>query len=147
MRYCPYCHHWNVGRLQLCNYCGRSWHVRLCPRGHANPYDAQYCGVCGSADLTDTAGPRPLWIWLVRVGVVLVFVALLVLLGRGRPHLTEPIISYMVAIGLLIAGLSLVLSILPNPVRRLLLTINRIAKKMLKRALSWFRDKLKQLFE
>lgn len=147
MRYCPYCRRWNAGRPQLCNYCGRSWHVRLCRRGHANPYDAEYCGACGSADLTDTAGPRPLWIWLVRAAALALFIFLVVLLSRGRLYLSDLTIAYVLAIGLLLAGLYLTLSILPGPLKKLLLAINRIVKRILLGAFKWCWEKLKQVFE
>ena len=61
MRYCPNCQRINVGHPLICNYCGRTWYVKLCPRGHANLPDVQFCGECGSTDLSDPAGPKPWW--------------------------------------------------------------------------------------
>lgn len=73
MKYCSFCKRLNSGRPKICMYCGRSWHQRLCSRGHENPSDAQYCGTCGSTELTETVGPRS---WRARLLLVLV-VALL----------------------------------------------------------------------
>src|SRR5664280_3283249 len=61
MRYCPRCRRFNPGSPRICHFCGSTWYVRLCPRGHENPPNAQYCGACGSTDLSETAGRRP---WL-----------------------------------------------------------------------------------
>lgn len=67
MRYCPYCKRFNEGNPPICHFCGRTWYVRLCQRGHENPYNAQYCGICGSADLTDTAGSRPVMLVVIKL--------------------------------------------------------------------------------
>lgn len=55
MRLCPHCKRLNPGRPDRCHYCGRTWHLRLCPWGHPNPCDAVFCGRCGSADLSRPA--------------------------------------------------------------------------------------------
>ena len=143
MRYCPYCHRWNTGRPPRCCYCGRTWHVRLCPRGHENPPDAQFCGSCGSADLTETAGSRPLWFRLMRIGILVVLVVLVATLARSRFRLTEQNVAYMLAMGLILVGLFLALSLLPSPLRRpLLLFINK-AKSTAMRGLRWCWERLK----
>jgi len=69
MRYCPYCRRFNEGNPQICHFCGRTWYIKLCPRGHENPFNAQYCGTCGSADLSDTAG---------SISVILVVIKLII---------------------------------------------------------------------
>jgi len=143
MRYCPYCQRFNSGRPQLCYYCGHTWHVRLCPRGHENPPDAQFCGTCGSADLTETSGPRPLWVSLVWIGILAVLVILLTSLPRCRFNLTEQGRTLVVAIVILFMGLHLALSHLPGPIKRPILSINRIIKRVTLSVIIWFWEKLK----
>lgn len=146
MRYCPYCQRLNPGRPQICYYCGRTWHVRLCPRGHENVVDAQYCGTCGSADLTETAGRFPLWIWLVRIGI-LVFVAFLIAsLGNLKFRLNEQSIAYVVAIFMLLLAMHIALSQIPAPARRLVQSMIRFMKKAVLTLLSWGWEKIKNLF-
>ena len=72
MRYCPYCRRFNEGKPQICHFCGRTWYIRLCPRGHENPYNAQYCGTCGSADLTETAGRRSWFFIFLKIGFLII---------------------------------------------------------------------------
>lgn len=67
MRYCPYCRRFNEGNPQICHFCGRTWYIKLCPRGHENPFNAQYCGTCGSADLSDTAGSRSVILFVIKL--------------------------------------------------------------------------------
>lgn len=55
MRYCPNCRRINQAWPQRCRFCGMTWNVRICRRGHENPPGAVFCGECGSADLTETA--------------------------------------------------------------------------------------------
>lgn len=121
MRYCPHCQRFNPGRPQFCHFCGRTWHVRLCPRGHENPAHVQYCGTCGSADLTDTAGPRSWFLVALKIG-------LWVLIGMSgyfivngifnllRPPVVYRTLTFVVIICLLILGFQLALSILPRSI-------------------------------
>lgn len=85
MRYCYFCNHLTTGKPLFCNYCGRSYNVKLCPRLHANPRSAQACSQCGSRDLS-TPQPRvPLWVPVVEFlvslipGLVLAVVSALVI--------------------------------------------------------------------
>jgi len=55
MRYCPNCRRINEGWPERCRYCGLTWGVRFCRRGHPNPASAVFCGECGSGDMTETA--------------------------------------------------------------------------------------------
>jgi hypothetical protein len=55
MRWCPSCRRISPGQPERCHYCGRTWNLRLCPSGHENPPDSQYCGLCGSARLSEPA--------------------------------------------------------------------------------------------
>ena len=146
MRFCPHCHRLNPGRPMICHYCGRTWHVRLCPRGHENPPDSQFCGICGSADLTETAGPVPFWIWLIRIGSLIIFILFIASLNPPEFHLTDQIIAQVIAIAILIFVINMSLSGLPGPVRRFFLMVTRIAKKWFIRVAVWCWERLKIMF-
>jgi hypothetical protein len=147
MRYCPNCRRWNNGRPQFCHYCGCTWHVRLCPRGHDNPPDTIYCGTCGSAELTDTAGPRThYWVWLIRLAVISILLLFVITITRSRFHLSQQFIAYIIAIVLLFIGLNLVISILPNPIRRPVSAgINKL-KGIGRQIIGWIWEKFKLIF-
>src|SRR4051794_22701042 len=69
MRRCTACFRFHPGTPTFCAYCGRSFDVRICSRGHRNPRGVQFCAECGSADLSTPAPPAS---WLHHVsGVVL----------------------------------------------------------------------------
>jgi RNA polymerase subunit RPABC4/transcription elongation factor Spt4 len=51
MRYCRNCRKFTAGKPAYCNFCGRSYSVKLCPRGHRNPRSADACAECGSREL------------------------------------------------------------------------------------------------
>jgi hypothetical protein len=130
----------------ICHYCGRTWHVRLCPRGHENPPDAQFCGICGSADLTDTAGPIPFWIWLIRIGTLVILVMVILCIASLDPpefHLNDQIIAQLIAIAILIFAINISLSVMPVPVRRGVLKFTKILKKWLIRVIGWCWEKVK----
>lgn len=88
MKYCPFCKRLNSGRPRICRYCGRSWHQRLCPRGHENPHNAQYCGDCGSTELTETVGPRS---WRVQLSLL----AGLLLLGTVVIYTLQHLLQFL----------------------------------------------------
>jgi hypothetical protein len=127
----------------ICHYCGRTWHVRLCPRSHVNPPDALVCGSCGSADLTETAGPVPFWIWLIRIGVLIIFIILIASLNLPKFKLNDQIIAQVIAIAILIFAINMSLSALPAPVRRSVLMLTKILKKWLLRVIGWCWEKVK----
>lgn len=58
MRYCRNCHKFTAGRASYCQFCGRSYGVKLCPRGHRNPRAANACAECGSKELSTPHGPQ-----------------------------------------------------------------------------------------
>lgn len=67
MRYCPYCRRPNPSRPLYCQYCGRTFEVRICGKcHHINPKEALVCRNCGSSELSDIAGETPLWMILLR---------------------------------------------------------------------------------
>lgn len=146
MRFCPHCHRLNPGRPVICHYCGRTWQVRLCPRGHENPPDSQFCGICGSADLSETAGPVPFWIWLIRIGSLIIFILLISSLNPPEFNLTDQIIAQVIAITLLWVGINMALSGLPGPVRRVVLMVTQIAKRWFIRVSVWSWERIKIMF-
>jgi len=52
MRYCKNCRKFTAGSPAYCQFCARSYNVKLCPRGHKNPRAATACSECGSRDLS-----------------------------------------------------------------------------------------------
>jgi hypothetical protein len=65
MKHCLNCNHITPGMPLFCNYCGRSFDVKLCPRRHPNPRTAEACSQCGSRDLSTPQPLRPGWTPLV----------------------------------------------------------------------------------
>lgn len=57
MRYCNFCHRLTTGQPLFCNFCGRSYDVKLCPSRHINPRAATICSECGSRDLSTPQPP------------------------------------------------------------------------------------------
>ncbi len=57
MKYCYECGRTTAGEPFFCNYCGRSYDLKLCPKLHVNPRLAEACSQCGSRDLS-TAQPK-----------------------------------------------------------------------------------------
>ena len=74
MKFCYACGHLTGGEPLFCNSCGRSYDVKLCPKLHVNPRNAEACSHCGSRDLSI---PQP------RVPVIWQVLALLVQLLSG----------------------------------------------------------------
>ena len=52
MKYCYNCNKVTIGEPLFCNFCGRTYDVKLCSRLHVNPRVADICSQCGSRDLT-----------------------------------------------------------------------------------------------
>ncbi len=62
MKYCVNCNHITPLEPLFCQYCARTYDVKLCPRMHPNPRSAEVCSRCGSRDLS-TPQPRvPFWV-------------------------------------------------------------------------------------
>ena len=87
MRYCPNCNRITPGEPLYCNFCGRSYDLKVCRRGHINPRIADVCSECGSRDLS-TPAPRLalttkllLWTLTLFPGVVLLLVSLALIVG------------------------------------------------------------------
>src|ERR1019366_3163906 len=52
------CKKLTAGKPPYCNFCGRTYGVRLCPCGHKNPRVAETCSECGSSELSSPAPQR-----------------------------------------------------------------------------------------
>ena len=149
MKYCPYCRRFNPGRPKICHFCGRTWYVRLCPRGHENPLNAQYCGTCGSADLTDAAGHRD-WLLIILKGLTWYVAGLLLLcilaglLNFLRGVEAYYFFSFVIILCLLLIGLRFSLSFLPPPLNR---AVHRVGGYIWKLFLGLVRRCLKGIWE
>jgi hypothetical protein len=81
MRYCYHCNHATSGEPLFCNFCGRTYDVKLCPRLHVNPRHAEVCSQCGSRDLSTPQPKVPLKAKAAIIAVTFLLGLLLVLLS------------------------------------------------------------------
>lgn len=96
MRYCWNCNRITHGEPLFCNFCGRSYDEKLCPRHHVNPRHAEACSQCGSRDLS-TPQPRvPAWAGFVEFvltsipGVALIVVTVMLVASILLAFIEEP---------------------------------------------------------
>jgi hypothetical protein len=61
MKYCYNCNRVTIGEPLFCNFCGRSYDIKLCPRLHVNPRNAEACSHCGSRELSTPQPKVPFW--------------------------------------------------------------------------------------
>lgn len=122
MKYCYECGRMTPGEPFFCNFCGRSYDVKLCPRMHPNPRIAEICSQCGSRDLSTPQPKVPLswrfFAWLTRVlmGILLVCLsALLFVTALLHPETRNAAL----ALGIMIALLWWLWSQLPDWFRKL----------------------------
>jgi hypothetical protein len=112
MKYCYQCNRVTVGEPVFCNHCGRSYNVKLCPRLHANPRNAEACSQCGSRDLSTPQPKVPFWapilqfflslvpgliLGLLSIGVVALFINELL----NRPDMLLAVVLLLIALGFL----------------------------------------------
>ena len=122
MKYCYECGRMTAGEPRYCQFCGRTYDVKLCPRRHENPRFAEVCAQCGSRELS-TPQPKVPVLWRalellarVTVGLLIVYVLLSFLVGL----LSEPRTSdALLALGLLLCALWILWTMLPDWFRRL----------------------------
>jgi hypothetical protein len=139
MRRCTACFRFHPGTPTFCAYCGRSFDVRICSRGHRNPRGVQFCAECGSADLSTPAPPAS---WLHHVsGVVLYLcsalsIALIVLTAVlaviysiDWSALTPSLVGLVLMVGLLYWTTT----VLPGPVKKLGKAAGRQVMKSMKK--------------
>jgi hypothetical protein len=125
IRYCHNCHRITTGERPLfCQFCGRTYDVKLCPRQHPNPRTAQICSQCGSHELS-TPQPR-LRLWLrpllslltIAPGVLLIGGLILFIPLFIRRLLTDPgNLAGLMSVGLMLGFLLYLWMHLPHFLR------------------------------
>ena len=123
MRHCYHCGRVTSGEPLFCNFCGRSYDLKLCPRLHANPRYATVCSQCGSRELSTPQPKVSLW-WKV-LGFLMQVVCGVVLVYLSISFLVDLLKTPMVQAGLLGLGLLLLIMwalwmMLPEWFRRLI---------------------------
>ncbi len=129
MRHCYHCGRVTSGEPLFCNFCGRSYDVKLCPRLHVNPRYATVCSQCGSRELSTPQPKVSLW-WKI-LGFVLQILCGIALVYLSLSLLVELLKTPMVQAGLLALGLLLIImwalwAMLPEWFRKL---IGRVLKR------------------
>lgn len=76
MKYCYECGRMTPGDPLYCNFCGRSYDLKLCPRHHPNPRIAELCSQCGSRELSTPQPKVSIW-WRILEWLTRMFVAAL----------------------------------------------------------------------
>jgi len=101
MKYCAFCKRINPGRPVHCQYCGRTFGVRICHHcREANPHEALVCRNCGSAELSETSKPLPSWMVFIKV-LFWIFILTLIM---GIIRSLELLLPLLVVLGLLGIG-------------------------------------------
>jgi hypothetical protein len=139
MKRCSSCFRYSLGQPAFCTHCGRSYHVRICPRGHVNLRSAAFCAECGSGDLSTPAAPAG-WLfhfsqWTLRVFVTLtvVLIGISAVVGLLISLDWSAITPRLVLLALMLGVLYWTTTLLPGPVRRLGKAAGRQAWKSIKR--------------
>jgi RNA polymerase subunit RPABC4/transcription elongation factor Spt4 len=127
MRYCNQCHRITPGEPLFCNFCGRSYSLKLCPHRHPNPRNAEVCNQCGSRDLSMPHPRVPLWLAPLLLllsalpGLVLIGVTLLFLIGFVNALASSPqLLFQFMLVGLMLAFVWYLYMHLPGFLRRFL---------------------------
>src|SRR5712691_2062610 len=125
MRRCTSCFRFHPGTPTFCSYCGRSFDVRICSRGHRNPRGVQFCTECGSADLSTPAPPASflhhlsgfvLYLFSALTITLIVITAVLAVLSSIDWSALAP---SLVSLVLMLAFLYWTTTLLPGPVKKL----------------------------
>ena len=138
MKRCTECFRYSFGTPTFCAYCGRSYQIRLCPRGHKSPRNVTFCTECGSSDLSTAAPPATLWFRLselaIRLGaavvpaIVIAAVLIALLTTINWSGLGAPLATLAVLLGLAYWATTL----LPAPVRRIGRAVGRRAARAMR---------------
>ena len=98
------------GEPLFCNFCGRSYDLKLCPHRHPNPRNAEVCSQCGSRDLSTPHPRTPLWLapltalLTILPGLLLVTVSVLFVAGLIRTLLVNQQLMFQAVLaGLMLA--------------------------------------------
>jgi RNA polymerase subunit RPABC4/transcription elongation factor Spt4 len=125
MRYCNQCHRITPGEPLFCNFCGRSYDLKLCPSRHPNPRNAEICSQCGSRELSAPHPRVPIWLSALLAllsalpGLLLLAVTILFAVGLVQVLLTNQQVQLQVLlVGLMLAFLWYLYMHLPHFIRR-----------------------------
>jgi RNA polymerase subunit RPABC4/transcription elongation factor Spt4 len=111
MRYCHNCGRITTGEPLYCQFCGRTYNVKLCPRLHPNSRSASVCSQCGSRELSTPAPRVPLYlkpfvlVLSILPGAILLLATVVFLAVFIRHLLADP----NSLLGLMLVGLVLAL--------------------------------------
>ena len=101
MRYCAFCKRINPGQPVHCQFCGRTFGVRICSHcREINPREALACRNCGNPELSETSGSLPFWLGFLNVLFGILILTLIIGLIRNL----EFLLSLSVILGLLGLG-------------------------------------------
>ena len=124
MKRCTACFRYSLSDPPFCSHCGRSYLVRLCPRGHQNGRGAQFCAECGSGDLS-TPAPPATWLFTLAevgirlsVGLAIGAVILVVVAALWFAVDWQALVSRLVGLAVLVAIVYWASTLLPGPVRK-----------------------------
>lgn len=125
MKRCTSCFRYAAGQPSYCSYCGRTYSVRLCPRGHSNPRNVQFCSQCGSDDLS-TAAARESWgswlsHWILTVTITSAVIAVAGTLLAGFLSALDwnALTPAFLQLALVLGALYWATTCLPGPVKRI----------------------------
>jgi hypothetical protein len=106
-----------AGEPRYCQFCGRTYDVKLCPRRHENPRFAEVCSQCGSRELS-TPQPKVSFLWRVIefvarviVGMLVVYVLLSFVYGIVTTRQTG---NALMAFGILMGVLVMLWTMVPD---------------------------------
>jgi len=101
MRYCAFCKRLSPGKPVHCQYCGRTFGVRVCNHcREANPREALRCRKCGSGELSEISGNLPYWLSFLKfLCGILIFILMM-----GFIRNLEFLLNLLIIVGLLCLG-------------------------------------------
>jgi hypothetical protein len=146
MKRCTACFRYSLGDPPYCTHCGRTYDVRLCPRGHRNPRGALFCAECGSGDLSTPAPPPTLlfhvsqWALNALIPITIVLIGVTAVLGLLMSLDWDQLTPRLVLLVMLVGFLYWTTTLLPGPVRR----VGKTAAKALWRSTGRKRDHHRQ---
>ena len=136
MRYCNQCHRITPGEPLFCNFCGRSYDLKLCPHRHPNPRSAEICSQCGSRDLSIPQPHVPLWLSPLLVllsglpGLLLLAITTLFAIGLINALISDQQLMFQfMLVGLMLAFLWYLYMHLPAFIRRSLIRLFRRSQR------------------
>ena len=132
MKYCYNCNRITVGDPLFCNFCGKSYNVKLCPRLHVNPRTAEVCPRCGSRDLSTPQPKVPFWgrtmvafVTVVLQLLILTLAFLFALIFLKAVFTNTNVLNALVGIGIMLALLWWIWLQLPQSMRK---TMHRLLR-------------------